>query len=388
MALSTSSEAASIVCAEAAGLRYAACDFAQSGDDFLGAGRGAGDVMGNLARRRFLLLDRNGDRAGIAVDVLHALGDFADRSDRFAARRLHRQNLVRDLFGRLGGLHRERFHFRGDHGKTATGFAGTCRLDSGVKREQIGLAGDVLDELDHIADLLRHVRQRGDVLVGRGGVGGGAAHHVIGLAELPADFPDRDRELGGGRSRGFDIGRRLVGAVHGALGALQRMVRRRQQRLCRRLHRARALADGFEHGLDPGAERGDRGIGRAAPLVALAQRVALLLGEQLVGDVGMRRYPAAAMHRAADDGDDPAVLELRRLRFGAPFGHSLEAVVDIAVDIAGEIARFKPVHQQIVQRRAWARMLGPQVGTSRYSDRCTAPGAPRRRTCTGLGSCC
>ena len=265
---------------------------------------------------------------------------------------------MRDLFGRLGGLHRERFHFRGDHGKTAAGFAGARRLDGGVQRQQIGLAGDVLDELDHVADLLRHVRQRGNVLVGRGGIGGGAAHHFVGLAELPADLPDRDRELGGGRSRGFDVAGCLVGAVHRALGALQRMIRRRQQRLCRRLHRARALTHGFEHGFDPGAERRDRGIGRPAPLVALAQRIPLLLGEQLVGDVGMGRHPAAAMHRPADHRDDAAVLELRRLGFGASFGHPLEAVGDITVDVAGEVTSGKPVHQQIVQWRTGARVFG------------------------------
>ena len=137
---------------------------------------------------------------------MHALRDFADRRDGFAARGLHRQNLVRDLLGRLGSLHRERFHFRGDHGKTAAGFAGARRLDGGVKRKQIGLSGDVLNEFDHVADLLRHMRQRGDVLVGRAGVVGGAAHDFIGLAELAADLPDRDRELGGRGGRRFDIG--------------------------------------------------------------------------------------------------------------------------------------------------------------------------------------
>ena len=67
------------------------------------------------------------------------------------------------------------------------------------------------------------------------------------------------------------------------------------------------------------------------------------------------------MHRPADHGDHPAVLELRRLGFGASFGHLLETVGDVTVDVAGEIACGQTVHQEIVQRRAGARMLGPQA---------------------------
>src|SRR5262249_44483514 len=105
---------------------------------------------------------------------------------RFAARGLHRENFVGDFFGGLGSLHRERFDFRCHHRKAPSGLAGPRRLDRGVERQQIGLAGNVLDQLDDVADLLRHMRKPGNVLVGGGGVGGGGANDLVGLAKLSA----------------------------------------------------------------------------------------------------------------------------------------------------------------------------------------------------------
>src|SRR5579864_5581692 len=84
----------------------AAGDFVERGPDRLGASRGAGDVVRNLAGRRFLLLDRAGDRRRILTDVVHALGDVADRRHGARRRALHREDLAGDLLGRLGGLHR------------------------------------------------------------------------------------------------------------------------------------------------------------------------------------------------------------------------------------------------------------------------------------------
>ena len=57
-----------------------------------------------------------------------------------------------DLLGRPGGLAGERLHLRRDHRKAAAGFAGAGGLDGGVEREQVGLAGDRLDQPDHLAD--------------------------------------------------------------------------------------------------------------------------------------------------------------------------------------------------------------------------------------------
>ena len=64
-------------------------------------------------------------------------------ADGGGGRALHRENLAGDLLGRLGGLHRERFDLGGDHREAAPGLAGARRLDGGVERQQVGLAGDV-----------------------------------------------------------------------------------------------------------------------------------------------------------------------------------------------------------------------------------------------------
>src|SRR3984957_4171749 len=74
----------------AAGLGDAAGDLVERRRDRLGTGRGAGDVVGNFAGRRFLLLDRAGDRRGVLIDVVHPLGDVADRRHRAGRRALHR----------------------------------------------------------------------------------------------------------------------------------------------------------------------------------------------------------------------------------------------------------------------------------------------------------
>src|SRR3546814_16659653 len=57
------------------------------------------------------------------------------------------------------------------------GLAGTGRLDGGVQRQQVGLLGDVLDQGDDVADLLRRRRQRLDPAVAALGLLGGLPRH-------------------------------------------------------------------------------------------------------------------------------------------------------------------------------------------------------------------
>ena len=77
------------------------------------------------------------------------------------------EDVAGDFLGRLGGLHRQRFDLGGDHREALAGLAGARGFDGGVEREQIGLAGDVADQLDHVADLLRAGGKPGDLAVGR-----------------------------------------------------------------------------------------------------------------------------------------------------------------------------------------------------------------------------
>src|SRR5580704_17077150 len=81
------------------------------------------------------------------------------------------------------------------------GIACARRLDRGVERQQVGLAGDLLDQPDHVADLLRGLREPADLLVGGGRIRDRNPDQRIGLSELLADLADRGGELLGRRSR-------------------------------------------------------------------------------------------------------------------------------------------------------------------------------------------
>jgi hypothetical protein len=61
-------------------------------------------------------------------------------------------DLRADLLGRLGGLGGEFLHLRRDDGKALAGLAGARRFDGRVQRQEVGLLGDVGDELHHLAD--------------------------------------------------------------------------------------------------------------------------------------------------------------------------------------------------------------------------------------------
>ena len=164
---STDFEADSTTSAEVRVATAASATSPSTATIFAGLLRGVGDVVGDVERRRALLLDRARDRRGVGADLLDAFLDAADRVNRALGGGLHRRNLLGDVLGRLAGLQRERFHLGGDHREAAAGFAGARRLDGGVEREQIGLAGDLLDQIDDVADLLRRIGQSGEFVVGR-----------------------------------------------------------------------------------------------------------------------------------------------------------------------------------------------------------------------------
>ena len=80
------------------------------------------------------------------------LADLLDRADGLLGRSLDAGDLLADLAGRLRGLLGQRLHLGRHHGKAAAGLAGARRLDGGVERQQVGLAGDGVDQFDHVAD--------------------------------------------------------------------------------------------------------------------------------------------------------------------------------------------------------------------------------------------
>ena len=101
---------------------------------------------------RALLGDRGRDGAADIADFADRLLDPGDCCDRALGCALHAGDLRTDFLGRAAGLPGERLYLAGYHREPASGFAGSCRLDGGVKGKQIGLLGDVGNELDHVAD--------------------------------------------------------------------------------------------------------------------------------------------------------------------------------------------------------------------------------------------
>ena len=89
------------------------------------------------------LFHRDDGVVGVALDALHEAGD---------------------LLRRLGHALGERANLVGDLGEATPVFAAHRRLDRRVEREQVRLVGDVLDEADDLADLLRALAQPLDLL--------------------------------------------------------------------------------------------------------------------------------------------------------------------------------------------------------------------------------
>ena len=113
--------------------------------------------------------------------------------DRLLGRGLDAGDLLADLAGRLGGLLGQRLHLGGHHRKAAAGLAGARRLDGGVQRQQIGLAGDGVDQFDDVADAGRRLRQFADAIVGVAGLVDGLVGHPRRFLDLAADLVDRRR---------------------------------------------------------------------------------------------------------------------------------------------------------------------------------------------------
>ncbi len=125
-----------------------------------------------------------------------------------------------DLLCRPGRTLCQRAHLGGDHGKTATLFAGTRRFHRCIQRQDIGLERDAIDDADDVGDLLGrgfdaghggdHLRHHFTALRGHAG---GADGKLVGLTGAFGILLDGGGELlhrGGGF---FQIGGLLLGTV-------------------------------------------------------------------------------------------------------------------------------------------------------------------------------
>ena len=166
-AASTASEDASIVSAEPSVLPTAPATCSRTATTAFVPSAAPATLCVISLVAAFCCCERRGDRGRIAVDLLHAFGVAADRLDGARRRGLDGGDLGGDLLRCLGRLDGERLDFRCHHGEPPARFAGAGGLDRGVEREQVGLSGKLLDELDDVADLLRGACETDDLVIGR-----------------------------------------------------------------------------------------------------------------------------------------------------------------------------------------------------------------------------
>src|ERR1700687_4050031 len=121
----------------------------------------------NLVGGRALLLGREldlaahlGHRPHHREPSLHLLDTFFKGHDSLAALRLGAFDQLGDLPGRRLGALGEPAHLVGDDGKTTTGVARAGGFDGGVEGEQVGLVGDVVDEVEDALDLVDPTGER------------------------------------------------------------------------------------------------------------------------------------------------------------------------------------------------------------------------------------
>ena len=126
--------------------------------------------------------------------------------------------LCADIVGRFSRLIGERFYFRSDDSKAAACFAGTRGFDRCVKRQQIGLAGNVGNELNDFTDMLRCLGQAAHGFGRALRFGDGVIGDARGFGDLPADFAAGDGEVFGGSGNGLNIGRSLFGGGGDGIG--------------------------------------------------------------------------------------------------------------------------------------------------------------------------
>ena len=104
---------------------------------------------------------------------------------------MDRRNLALYVVCRFPGLIGKRLDLGGDNGKASAGFTGTRRLDRRIQGEEVGLAGDIRNDLHDTADPLRCARQSLHRGCGAVGLLPCELRDFIGAAGLLANLTDR-----------------------------------------------------------------------------------------------------------------------------------------------------------------------------------------------------
>jgi hypothetical protein len=230
--------------------------------------------------------------------------------------------------------------------------AGARGLDGGIERQKISLPGDIADQFDDIADLLRARRKPGNFGVGFAGFRRRHADDVAGVAELTADFGDRMGQFVGRDRRCFHVGGGLVKSLHGAFRALRGAAGRAEQGARGGAHRRRAIADAVQKRFHLWPERDDGAVDGGSALLLAENGGALQFGVALLGDVIMGRKPAAARKRFVLGQNDASIARFYVESGALAFGHVVDDMLAISIDVAGKQTGIPAVPHQLMHRAA------------------------------------
>ena len=176
--------------------------------------------MGDRLRHAALLIDGGRDIRRGSVELGHQRIDRFDRFEHDIAGAAHRGEARLDPPGGRLRLARKTLHFVGDDREAAPRLTRARRLDRGVEREQIGLARDRRDQIEHGGDLDDHLAERfGPVAPFQRPCAdnGDAGPRFVRLAADPINRP-------GERSGGVGDSPRIVGALLGDRGGRHRLL--------------------------------------------------------------------------------------------------------------------------------------------------------------------
>ena len=142
------------------------CDFAR---DFIRSCRCLLNDRCNLPRCRALFVDCGGDFRGCLADSANDVGYPAYRRYGIIGFALNLRKLGTYFFGRFCRLRCEGFDLLGDHGKPTACIAGTGGFDRCVKRQKVGLRGDIGDQIDDLTDFVDRFGEFLGFVIGRAG---------------------------------------------------------------------------------------------------------------------------------------------------------------------------------------------------------------------------
>ncbi|MCZ7643273.1 MAG: hypothetical protein M5U33_12110 [Pseudorhodoplanes sp.] len=231
---------------------------------------GAMDALGDRGDGAVLLFDRGGDARGHARHFVDDRFHLLDRARGFARRRLDFADLRRDFLGRFRSLAGQRLDLGRHDREAASGFASACGLDRGVEREQVGLAGNGLDQSDHLADAIGGIAKLRHGLDGAAGFGDGARGDLGRFAGLAGDLVDRGGKFLGRAGGAGDIFGGGVDALAGGVGLGGHRVGGAVERAGGGFELTGGGAYLAERLLDRAFELGDAGRDGFRPLLAVA----------------------------------------------------------------------------------------------------------------------